>query len=184
MFLPHEDYITQQNIIAIWQPSPLYVSLLVWVGSKAMCALETAKPLDFEIFDNKDLSYLQSGYAFCFFATAITHICILLYASLSSSVSISQSLFSLSGLDTIDISGFWKYDMVLCFSSVAVWLLYSVFELRRFGYITTSTALKAVGSTIVSGLLVGPGATYAGVWAWRESVIASYGNATIRSKEA
>ncbi|KAL1853095.1 hypothetical protein Daus18300_011923 [Diaporthe australafricana] len=184
MFLPHEDSITQQNAIAFWQPSPVYVSLLVWVGSKALDALKAPKPLDLEIFEKKDVSYLQSGYAFCFFATAITHICTFLYAGLSPSVSIHQSLFSLPGFDAIDISGFWKWDMVLCFGSVMVWLLYSVFELRRFGYITTSTALKAVGSTLASGVLVGPGATYAGVWAWRESVIASYGTALVKSRGA
>lgn len=182
MFLRHEKSIAQQNVIAFWQPSPLYVSLLAWAGSKAMHSLRSTKPLDLEIFENRDVSYLQSGYAFCFFATAITHICTLVYTSLSPSVSISQSFFGLHGLESIDITGFWKYDMILCFSSVAVWLLYSVFELRRFGYITTSTAFNAVGLTLISGVLVGPGATYAGVWAWRESLIASYGKATVKSK--
>lgn len=174
MFLPHEDSTTQQNAIAFWQPSPLYVSLLVWAGSKALNVLRATQPLDLEIFENKDFSYLQSGYAFCFFATAITHICMFLYIGLSRSISISQSLFSLPSFGGDGISGFWKYDMLLCFSSVAVWLFYTIFELRRLGYITTSTAFKAAGSTIASGVLVGPGATYAAVWAWRESVIASY----------
>lgn len=184
MFLPHEEGTTQQNAIAFWQPSPLYVSLLAWVGSKAVQALSPAKPFDLEIFDNQDLPYLQSGYAFCFFASAITHICTFMYAGLSPSVSISQSFFSLPGLDSIDITaGFWKYDMLLCFGSVAVWLLYSVFELRRLGYITTSRMFTAMGLTVASGVLVGPAATYAGVWAWRESINASYSKATIESKE-
>lgn len=175
MFLPHEESTTQQNAIAFWQPSPLYVPLLAWVGSKAVQALSPTKPFDLEIFENRDLPYLQSGYAFCFFATAITHICTFLYAGLSPSVSISQAFFSLPEFDSIDLTGFFKYDMLLCFSSVAIWLLYSLFELRRFGYIKTSTAFKALGLTLASGVLVGPGATYAGVWAWRESIIASYG---------
>lgn len=183
MFLPHEESITQQNVIAFWQPSPLYVSLLAWAGSKIMHLLRPTKPFDVEIFENCDLSYLQSGYAFCFSATAIAHICAFLYVSLSPSVSISQSFFGLQGLESVGISGFWKYDMLLCFSSVAVWLLYSVFELRRFGYITTSTAFRAVGLTLISGVLMGPGATYAGVWAWRESVIASYGQTMTKSNE-
>lgn len=174
MFLPHEDSTTQQNAIAFWQPSPLYVSLLVWAGSKALRALRASQPFDLEIFEKKDLPHLQSGYAFCFFATAITHICMSLYIGLSRSISISQSFFNLPSFGGDDISGFWKYDMLLCFSSVAVWLFYTIFELRRVGYITTSTAFKAAGSTIASGVLVGPGATYAAVWAWRESVIASY----------
>ncbi|KAG6357457.1 hypothetical protein INS49_013334 [Diaporthe citri] len=182
MFLPHEESITQQNMIAFWQPSPLYVSLLAWAGSKALDALRPTKRFDLEIFENKDLPYLRSGYAFCFFATAVTHICTLLYAVLTPSVSFSQAFFNLPGFDAIDISAFMKYDMLLCFSSVMVWLLYSVFELRRSGYITTSAAFKAVGLTMASGVLVGPAATYAGVWAWRESVIASYGKATTRSK--
>lgn len=183
MFLPHEESITQQNAIAFWQPSPLYVSLLAWAGSKTMHALWPTKPFDLEIFENRDLSYLQSGYALCFSVTAIVHICTFLYANLSPSVSISQSFFGLHGLESVGISGFWKYDMVLCFSPVAVWLLFSVFELRRFGYITTFTAFRAVGLTLISGVLMGPGATYAGVWAWRESVIASYGQTMTKSNE-
>ncbi|POS69780.1 FAD binding domain-containing protein [Diaporthe helianthi] len=180
MFLPHEDPTTQQNAIAFWQPSPLYVSLLVWAGSKALGALGASnKPFDLEIFENKDLPYLQSGYAFCFFATAVTHICVFVYAGLNRSVSISQSFFSLPSFGGDDMSGFWKYDMLLCFGSVAVWLLYSIFELRRLGYITTSKAFKAAASTIASEILVGPGATYAAIWAWRESVIASYTRGTM-----
>jgi hypothetical protein len=184
MFLPHEDSITLQNIIAFWQPSPLYVSLLVWTGSKSLSALSPPKRFDWEIFDNKDLSYLQSGYAFCFFSTAISHICIIIYAGLSPSVSIIESFLNLPGFDAMDITGFWKYDMILCFGSVAVWLFHSVFELRRLGYITTSTALKAMGLTLASGIVVGPGATYAGVWAWRESIIASYNKVQTKVSEA
>ncbi|KAJ3952413.1 hypothetical protein N0V92_011160 [Colletotrichum tropicale] len=183
MFLPHEDAVTQQNAIAFWQPFPVYVSLLAWAGSKVVYAMKPTKTLDWEALENKDLPYLQSGYAFCFFATAITHISTFLYAGLNASVSISESFFGLPPWDAMTIAGFWKYDMVLCFASIAVWLLYSVFEMRRFGYITTSAALKAVGLTLAGSVLVGPAATYAGVWAWRESVIASYGKAVTKSKE-
>ncbi|KAF9871350.1 FAD binding domain protein [Colletotrichum karsti] len=174
MFLPHEDRITQQNVIAFCQPSPLYVSILVWVFSKVLSSQWPTKSLDWEIFGKKDLPFLQSGYAFCFFVTAVTHLCTLLYAGFSPSVSVSQAFFSLPGFEAIDLSAFFKYDMILCFGSVAVWLLYSAFELRRLGYVTTGTALKAAGIALTSGVLVGPGATYAGFWAWRESVIASF----------
>ncbi|KAK2777212.1 FAD binding domain protein [Colletotrichum kahawae] len=183
MFIPHEDSVTQQNAIAFWQPFPIYVALLAWTGSKVVYAMKPTKTLDWEVLENKDLSYLQSGYAFCFFVTAITHISTFLYAGLNASVSISESFFGLPPWDAMTIAGFWKYDMVLCFASVAVWLLYGVFEMRRFGYITTSAALKAVGLTLAGSVLVGPAATYAGVWAWRESVIASYGKAVTKSKE-
>ncbi|KAJ0163434.1 hypothetical protein CTA2_3014 [Colletotrichum tanaceti] len=176
MFLPLGDGAAQQDVIAFWQGSPVYVAVLAWVLSGALARASPTKSLDWEIFETRDLAWLRLGYAFCFSAAATLHLSALAFARLSPSVSLVRAFADLPsvasmGLGT-DLVGFWKYDMLLCFVSVAVWCLYSVYELRRLGYVTTRTAVGAAVATLAGQVLVGPGATYAALWAWREDVIA------------
>lgn len=49
--------------------------------------------------------------------------------------------------------------------------LYTVWNLRRRGYATTRDASKAVLGFLSGQVLFGPGATYAGLWLWREGVL-------------
>ena len=69
------------------------------------------------------------------------------------------------------IFNFFKWDMTLYFASTALWSLYSIFELRRTGYVTTFQALRAALVAVVAQVVVGPAAAYIGVWAWREEAI-------------
>ncbi|KAK0616550.1 hypothetical protein B0T14DRAFT_433542 [Immersiella caudata] len=50
--------------------------------------------------------------------------------------------------------------------------LYSVWELRRLGFVATSRAMPASLAVIVGQALFGPGAIWAATWVWREAVIA------------
>ncbi|GKT53993.1 FAD binding domain-containing protein [Colletotrichum tofieldiae] len=177
MFIQYGDNKVQQNAIAFWQLSPVYVSILTWGFSGFLRYVSpTNKSLDWEIFENKDIFSLQIGYAVCFFITAVLHICVLIYAYFSPPVSLFTAFFDLPNVAAMslgnDIGGFWKYDMILCFGAVAIWCLFSVYELRRLGYVTMRTAIVAAVSTLLGHILVGPGATYAALWAWREDVIA------------
>ncbi|KAK0370617.1 FAD binding domain-containing protein [Colletotrichum limetticola] len=176
MFIQYGDSVAQQNAIAFWQPSPVYVSILTWLFSGILSVASPVKSLDWEIFEKKDQSALQTGYTLTFAVTAITHVCALVYAGFNPSVSLFETFFDLPSVASmglgLNIGGFWKYDMLLCFGAVAVWCLYTVFELRRLGYVTTKAAVGAAAATLIGQALVGPGATYAGLWAWRENVIA------------
>ncbi|KZL67421.1 fad binding domain-containing protein [Colletotrichum incanum] len=177
MFIQYGDNVVQQNAIAFWQPSPVYVSVLTWSFSGILRYVSsTTKSLDWEIFENKDLFSLKIGYAICFFTTATLHICVLVYAHFSPSVSFFTAFLDLPNVATMslgnDLAGFWKYDMLLCFGAVAIWCLYSVYELRRLGYVTTQTAIVVAVLNLLGHILVGPGATYAALWAWREDVVA------------
>ncbi|EOD44034.1 putative fad binding domain protein [Neofusicoccum parvum UCRNP2] len=177
MFLPYDDLATQQNRIAFWQPFPIYVAALTFGISSLICLVDPGQPLDLELFELKDVLALQAGYAFAFFATAATHISAVFYILANSSTSISEVFFNLPrpgaawGEVANPVFVFFKYDMLLCFAAVFVWCLYSILELRRTGYITSEQAVKAAAVTTAAQLVVGPGAAYSGVWAWRESVI-------------
>ncbi|KAH8661730.1 FAD binding domain-containing protein [Ilyonectria robusta] len=181
MLIQYGDSVAQQNAIAFWQASTLYVPVLTWTSYRIFQQVAPTKSLDWELFENKDLPYLQAGYAFTFFTCAITHICTLVYAYNSPTVSLSKAIFSHLTFASFDfgddIIKFWKWDMFLYLVTVVIWCFYSVYELRRLGYVSTRTVLVAGATALAAQVVVGPAATYAGLWYWREGVIAGMSKA-------
>lgn len=63
-------------------------------------------------------------------------------------------------------------SLTLFMSSTLVYLLYTVWDMRRRGYITNGEAVKAcVG--LSDATPIAPGAAYTGFWSWRESKLSS-----------
>lgn len=176
MFLPYGDNAIQQAAIALWVPSPLYVSLLTLVFSTVWQRIAPVKSLDWENFENKDLPSLQTGYAFSFCVAAVAHACALAYGAASPVISLYQAFFDVPSFAAADLKinmeAFMKYDLLLLGAAVGLWCLYSAYELRRLGYVSTRAAACAGAAVLAGQVVVGPGATYAGLWAWREGVIA------------
>lgn len=141
-----------------------------------------------EVYDNSELNSLKATYAFVFSASALVHVTVVLYSWIDSGKSITTILASFMGLDASmpnPFSGGWdavgpaesaltifKFDMLFSAVPLLVFLLYTVWDIRKKGYITTPTAQKVAVAVITGQILVGPAATYAGLWYWRESVIA------------
>ncbi|KAF6824067.1 FAD binding domain-containing protein [Colletotrichum plurivorum] len=176
VFLPYGDDAVQQAAIAFWVPSPLYVSLLALLFSKVLQRIAPVRTLDWEIFENRDLPSLQTGYAFSFCVAAVVHACAIVYGSLSPAISLWCAFFDIPSFATadlkIDMGAFMKYDLLLLGAAVVLWCLYSAYELRRLGYVSTKAAVGAGAAVLAGQVVVGPGATYAGLWAWREGVVA------------
>lgn len=178
MFIPFEDLSLRQSIIAIWQPFPISVAILTSVIAAAIQTLEGRRWSVSDGYQQKDLAPLQAGYALTFFMTAIVHICSISYIWATPSLSATRIFWNIAASSgsadprTV-LNWFWQNDMILYFASITAWTLYSVYDMRRLGYATTRQAISAALTAIAGQLLVGPGATYAGVWYWRETVIAS-----------
>lgn len=168
----------QQNTIAFWQPFPVYVAVLTWFLSRIIESFTPTKrdPIS-ELVGTGDLDHLMYGYMSCAAIAAIAHLFTLMYGYLTDPVALWLAFFDVPSLRDrtaggLDFLGVLRWHMILCFAAVMVWLLYSIFELRRLGYVTTKTAVYAASAALVGQILVGPGATYAGMWAWREKLIA------------
>ncbi|KZL86200.1 fad binding domain-containing protein [Colletotrichum incanum] len=176
MFIQYSDSIVQQRAIALWQASTLYVPILTWTFYNIAHYAVSTKSLEWELFENKDLPYLQAGYAFTFFTCAITHIPTLVYAYNSPTVSLYQTLFGRMTFAPLDFGDdvvrFWKWDMFLYLMAVVFWCFYSIKELRRLGYVSFQEFVIAGVTSLAAQIIVGPAATYAGLWYWREGVIA------------
>jgi hypothetical protein len=194
-----------QNWIALWQLAPLLFSVLTLGFSKALRPLKQQRqhpnrqPSEtdaksnedpdvreseaFDQYKSADVPILQSVYMYAFTVQATAHIATLVY-SYSAGLPLSTTFFGLPNVfekswELGDISSqvamFFKFDQVFATAAILASQLYSVWDLRRLGYIKTRDALKAAGGVILGQGLLGSGATWAGLWYWKEKIMSSLG---------
>lgn len=66
-----------------------------------------------------------------------------------------------------------KYSSLALYAGATLGFgLYTVWELRRRGAVSNSDATRSAVAVLAGQVLFGPGATYAGLWWWREGVLA------------
>ncbi|EOA85623.1 hypothetical protein ACJQWK_10553 [Exserohilum turcicum] len=175
MLSRYDDTATHQNMTALWQPSPIFVSVLTYAFSSILARIDRKDAYD-ELFQLKDVTPLRVTYGVTFAITALSHVYTLIYIFSNASLSLAEVFFNLPSPDSMareahPMFDFFKWDMTLFFACTALWSLYSIFELRRNGYITTLQAVSAALVAAAAQVVVGPSAAYIGVWAWREEAI-------------
>ncbi|KAJ3550354.1 hypothetical protein NM208_g23 [Fusarium decemcellulare] len=125
-------------------------------------------------YKGKDLPLLRFTYRYFFVVQAMIHLAVLLSAqpgiSLKASVAhrIDEALW-LFKPNNVGVAATRSItETTWLFSNI-----YSAWNLRRLGYVTTSQIIAAISAISVGQVLVGPGATWLVVWYWRETVLAS-----------
>jgi hypothetical protein len=169
----------------LWLPavllSPLTATLSYVVGKwenllHPMSDDEKAKNIQW--YETRDILVLKVTYALVFAIQAAVHIATLTYwyPALSTTGILSKPLESLHLLSSPEITAaaatsdiFWTQIAIATYSIWAIWVL------RAQGYITTATALKAAVTVAAGQLTVGTGATWIGLWYWREDLVARWG---------
>lgn len=128
-------------------------------GNKRLSEGLTMSQLQFEARDMKGLSRF---YGLVFFVTSVSHV-----------VLIGESLW---GRPLIDL---WAPDLLLSFQStkmvsftlsIAVWCLFTVWDMRRVNLTQISLAY-AMFIAVTGSIFIGPAAVLAGLWWWREGVL-------------
>ena len=185
MFLPYSspNMWTTQAMVALWQPCPLYVDILIWVFSKFSSSATTMSPPHQQGIKRSsrdaDIPYLTRIYISSCLVTAVSHLTILYLTLFSSNPSYSfkrmflhptshssTSMSLVQGIHAIFQADFW-----IIFAGSLIWAFLGVWDLKRVG--NTEVSLWAAGGMMVVGaVLVGPGAVVAGVWCWREGRLA------------
>jgi hypothetical protein len=112
-----------------------------------------------EWYETDDIPILKSAYHFVVAAQIQVHIASIAYVYFHSDLSLRRVFLDLS------------YPI----AAIASHNLYSVWELRRQGYVSTLEAMKVASAVVVGQVLVGSGATWAALWSWRESVVSGLG---------
>lgn len=129
-----------------------------------------------ECYKAQDVPNLKSAYLFAFALQAIAHATLLVYAHNEPSIItvsqvVLQSFWNSNRKFMDQATELFSTDLAITFITWFISNIYSIWDLRRFGYITTQDGLICALSVVVGQLLVGPGATWAGLWYWREGVI-------------
>ncbi|KAK6224096.1 hypothetical protein LQW54_000243 [Pestalotiopsis sp. IQ-011] len=181
-----------KRCLTLWRLAPPLFSALTWVFSKGIRSLQrrresrsdtkegkpTPEPEPFERYTLTDMPILQRVYKYAIVVQGATHIATLLQSCCSADFTLATifpvSTASLSGLGS-QAATFMALDQVFTTVAVAASNLYAVWDLRRLGYIKTQEACKAGAGVILGNVLVGSGATWAGLWYWREKVLSNLG---------
>lgn len=133
-------------------------------------------------YKNPDFPILQAAYSVLFWVQATVHISTFIYTYHHPDLTISQLFFGLENPFVADwgitdpvaaMMAFLQYDYVISTLALITYELFSVWKLRQMGFVTTTRAGIAVLGLAAGQLTVGPGATWAALWSWRESVLAN-----------
>ncbi|KAG7142830.1 hypothetical protein HYQ45_000923 [Verticillium longisporum] len=152
-----------------------------WQWHSCSTTKDRSRP-DMDRYTKRDLQTLKSTYSFAFGIQATAHLVALGVTCYSSGAWVNRTLLPSTNLTVSDIplsnmgedfDSLHKYDLMAGLAAVIASKMYSIWDLRRLGYIKTLEAIEVAVSVVAGQVLVGPGATWAGLWYWRESVIAN-----------
>ncbi|PGH02637.1 hypothetical protein GX51_04520 [Blastomyces parvus] len=166
-----------EAISLIWKPTPIYVnialSLLSTLYAKVYPDNSRTPPADKPM---PDLPCLNHVYRLVFSVAALTHI-FTLYAALTPrypDISIADiflphptygsQLLSMreTRIHTLCLVDFWVF-----WAATIVWVVIAVWDMNRVGRAQVNISVAA-GAVMMGTVTVGPGATAAAVWYWRE----------------
>lgn len=183
MFVPLGDISATQNMVAFWQPSPIYAAALTAIIAAFIRRARTNKTKSKSKTVRKTAESvsgpLKSAYAFAFVQFALAHVSLIGYIMSHPGLSLNHVFLDLPHpFGEWDLSDptraifiFMKFDMLFYVLSVLVYLLYNIWDLMKLGCVSTQDATRATVATFAGQVLVGPGATYVGVWRWREEAL-------------
>ncbi|KAH6649045.1 FAD binding domain protein [Truncatella angustata] len=191
MLAPGMDVSTRQDFTALWQFSPVLVSActaLFSTGLRWYRVQQRRRQLSFqthvegfEHYATEDMRPLETLYTHGIAIQAASHIATLTYAYFHPGISISKMLFGVPNPFSATwnlpdvankIAVFLKYDFGIACCAWAASGIYSIWNLRRLGYIQTTDAFKASLGTLIGQILIGPGATWLSIAFWQDRILA------------
>ncbi|KAI2723169.1 hypothetical protein DTO039G3_1544 [Penicillium roqueforti] len=171
---------TRQVFIVLWQPAPVYVLILTHIFSRVIKSISSSTPAKTdssaaESKPNRDIPLLQTLYAVAGGVSACFHVALLLsWAALGTGfitrAFIPSDAFAQVATLADGVFVFFQNDFLLVSATTLLWCLASVWDLYRIGVSNVSWQVALAG-LILGSVAIGPGATVAAVWYWREEVM-------------
>ncbi|OAL40095.1 hypothetical protein AYO20_00513 [Fonsecaea nubica] len=192
---------TTQAMVAFWQPCPWYVNALLWLlptfysGRRAASqpsnaqAHQTTKPKPDYAPGHDDVKYLNRVYLVSFAVAALSHVAVAVTCLVSSDPehsfqhmflppsSSTSSSSTMAESDTQQLSlvqgmhAIFQADYWIIFVASLVWAYLAIWDLKRLGLTRDVNLATALLAMLLGCVLVGPAATVAMVWWWREGVL-------------
>ncbi len=188
MFLPpFSTPLAAQNTIALWQASPILVAVVASVLAALIKRPKSHEPglqtasitVEETSADPMALKYLHRLYKIVFTVALFMHITLICYiwdqpdltlTSVFFDIPSPHSDWDLSDQDTA-ICTYMKFNLAFCVMSTVVYMLYIVWDMRLVDQISKQEAISATAGIFAGQLLIGPAATYIGIWRWRERIM-------------
>ncbi|KAF2014167.1 FAD binding domain-containing protein [Aaosphaeria arxii CBS 175.79] len=191
MFIPSLPTSLHQGIQLEWQFTAILVSILIQMLSTRYGRLVTTESSDekavtqsvAEYYRSKaaDLPHLFTAYRAIFAFATFCHVVFIAVGLFSTNPRLWLLRMLIPSLDLPDqaqdscfVGAFISLKWNFIFAVIATLLhgLYTIFDLRSRGLITTESACKAIATLGGAQIIVGPGAALVGLWGWREKKIA------------
>ena len=172
MFIPTISHF--QNLAIMWQSSALFVGVMVFVLSKISLLLRWQRPSASSEPYSSDVPHVLKAYKATFIFSLLYHVSIVAYTLSSRDPTTSLPRLILPTHDSPvqasrnPVFPFMKQELLFSALAMALYGMYSVFDLRRRGLITTTEAKSASTKFFGAQVVFGPGAALAGLWWWRE----------------
>jgi len=170
LYLPFDDpgFTLKQALVAFWQPTPLYVNLLLLLLSPLLDAF--APSATSEKADG-DAAYVRLLYIICFFVSAAAHCGTMVLFARDTKISFARTflphteLLPYSAAETLHF--IFQWDYLIIFGASLLWACVAVHDLHSME--SADISLAIMGLMIVAGSIVcGPAATVVGAFWWRE----------------
>lgn len=173
---PDPEQKMRQFLVFFWQPTPLYVNVILFLLSKLFGSGNPAPKKGGNTSPTHDVKYLNALYVVAFAVTAVAHIAAFYVVFTSTDpqhsfthVFVKPHDWGQSGV-TKGLHAVFQADYWIIFIASLVWAYLAVCDLRRGGK-TDVSRFQSAALIIIGSIVVGPAATLAGVWYWRENVM-------------
>lgn len=179
MFFPLPDALSAQQIfIALWQPSPVYVIMFTEILSRIIKRKGNSATLKSKSHAERgslDMPYLQTVYMAVGSISACVHFGFVMKWMFSGTEFISRAFIPWNSFAEVShladgIFIFFQNDFLLLATAAMLWCLVSIWDLYRVGISNVSWQL-GFACLVFGCIVVGPGATAAAVWYWREEIL-------------
>ncbi|KAI7717532.1 hypothetical protein KC353_g4500 [Hortaea werneckii] len=182
IYLPYDDWSLTQASIAAWQPAPLFVNLLLVVFTWAYTdgAGDTLHGI---VSTSGGLKELKQVYALGFLVAAAAHWALLTICFLASDarLSVQHVLFpdwklfvgeSVNPTLPEGLLYIFQWDFLIIAATMLVLAYMVALDARGTQPQNTSSPGKILGLLCIGSIILGPTATVAAVWYWREGLLA------------
>lgn len=182
MYVPGLDASTAQFLIFLWQPSPAFVNILLYISSLVFTSSSSSSSSPSSASSPPaDVKHLKRVYLAAGVVCAVNHLATLYVCATSPDPRLGLGYVFLPDRDlwarstTAGLHYIFQVDEWGCFVPTLLWAWVAVWDVHRVllggrGAAAAAAAQLAKWALYIVGLsaVLGPGAMLAVVWSWRE----------------
>ncbi|KAI0885507.1 uncharacterized protein GGS22DRAFT_161091 [Annulohypoxylon maeteangense] len=180
------DIQTVQYLTAFWQPSPIYVSVLL-----VLLSYVTSPSSSTTTAKNGDVKHLKLVYLLVGLISSASHLSTLYLSFTSDNPQLSLSYIFLPNRATwkdgivLGLHYIFQVDFFGAFGSALLWSWLNTYDVLRVqGRSSASSLIQAALGIVITTLVAGPGTAIVVAYNWRENVLVAIENANGKKPKA